>query len=185
MWSPPIRFGNKLATRLLGGWTLSGFHRIQSGTPLYISPWARTWLWTGPAAPAGNWRNWRRAPRWTPSGASTPAASDFILRFFNPDAFVPVNALPRGIYGNVGRNMMSGPASVNIGRGNHEGLHASRAAEISAPRRVVQRLQPGEFRRSEYEPLVEQLWANNRCGLRPHASRLPSSCCGKRPDSEY
>jgi hypothetical protein len=35
-----------------------------------------------------------------------------IAQFFNTSAFVPVNQLPRGIYGNAGRNILSGPASV-------------------------------------------------------------------------
>jgi hypothetical protein len=39
--------------------------------------------------------------------------AEFIARFFNPDAFVPVGALPRGIYGSAGRNILSGPANVS------------------------------------------------------------------------
>jgi hypothetical protein len=38
--------------------------------------------------------------------------SDMIARFFEPSAFVNVNLLPRGIYGNSGRNILSGPASA-------------------------------------------------------------------------
>jgi hypothetical protein len=36
--------------------------------------------------------------------------ADFINQFFNTSAFVPVGQLPRGIYGNMGRNLISGPA---------------------------------------------------------------------------
>jgi hypothetical protein len=32
-----------------------------------------------------------------------------ISRFFNTDAFVPTNEVPRGVYGNSGRNIISGP----------------------------------------------------------------------------
>ena len=35
---------------------------------------------------------------------------DFINAFFNTSAFAPVNALPRGIYGNVPKGGISGPA---------------------------------------------------------------------------
>ena len=116
MWSPPIRFGNKLATRLLGGWTLSGFHRIQSGTPLYINMGTDVALdGTGGAsrqlaqlAPGATLDTIRR---------EHTSRDDFILRFFNPDAFVPVTALPRGMYGNAGRNILSGPAGVNMDGG--------------------------------------------------------------------
>jgi hypothetical protein len=38
---------------------------------------------------------------------------DMITKFFNTDAFVRPNQLPRGIYGSAGRNLISGPASVN------------------------------------------------------------------------
>jgi hypothetical protein len=31
-------------------------------------------------------------------------------RFFNIDAFVPTNDVPRGVYGNAGRGLISGPA---------------------------------------------------------------------------
>jgi hypothetical protein len=36
--------------------------------------------------------------------------NDFINAFFNTKAFAPVAQLPRGIYGNMGRNVISGPA---------------------------------------------------------------------------
>jgi hypothetical protein len=39
--------------------------------------------------------------------------AEFIARFFNPDALTPVGALPRGIYGSAGRNILSGPANVS------------------------------------------------------------------------
>ena len=33
-----------------------------------------------------------------------------VNRFFNTDAFVPTNQVPRGIYGNTSRGLISGPA---------------------------------------------------------------------------
>jgi hypothetical protein len=36
--------------------------------------------------------------------------NDFINAFFNTKAFTPVAQLPRGIYGNMGKNVISGPA---------------------------------------------------------------------------
>jgi hypothetical protein len=38
---------------------------------------------------------------------------DMITKFFNTAAFVRPNQLPRGIYGSAGRNLISGPATVN------------------------------------------------------------------------
>jgi hypothetical protein len=39
-----------------------------------------------------------------------PDRNAFITRFFNTAAFVPAAQLPRGLYGNAGRNILSGPA---------------------------------------------------------------------------
>jgi len=36
--------------------------------------------------------------------------ASMVSRFFNTDAFVPTNDVPRGIYGNAGRGLISGPA---------------------------------------------------------------------------
>jgi hypothetical protein len=40
-----------------------------------------------------------------------PDRSAFVSRFFNTAAFVPVAQIPRGIYGNAGRNTLAGPAT--------------------------------------------------------------------------
>lgn len=42
-----------------------------------------------------------------------PDRNAFVTKFFNTAAFVPIALLPRGIYGNVGRNVLSGPAMAN------------------------------------------------------------------------
>jgi hypothetical protein len=39
--------------------------------------------------------------------------ADMVSRFFNTAAFVPANLVPRGVYGNSGRNIISGPAMSN------------------------------------------------------------------------
>ena len=36
-----------------------------------------------------------------------------VAQFFNTAAFVPTNHVPRGVYGNAGRGLISGPATVN------------------------------------------------------------------------
>jgi hypothetical protein len=36
-----------------------------------------------------------------------------VARFFNTGAFVPTNDVPRGVYGNAGRSLISGPAFFN------------------------------------------------------------------------
>ena len=42
-----------------------------------------------------------------------PNRAAFVSQFFNTKAFVPVNQLPLGLYGNAGRNILSGPALNN------------------------------------------------------------------------
>jgi hypothetical protein len=39
--------------------------------------------------------------------------ADMIARYFNTDAFVPTNQVPRGVYGNIGRNTVIGPGFAN------------------------------------------------------------------------
>ena len=39
--------------------------------------------------------------------------ADMIKEFFNTEVFVPTDEVPRGTYGNSGRNILSGPASAN------------------------------------------------------------------------
>jgi len=42
-----------------------------------------------------------------------PDRNAYINRFFNTAAFVPIAQLPKGIYGNSGRNIINGPAFNN------------------------------------------------------------------------
>jgi hypothetical protein len=42
-----------------------------------------------------------------------PSRDAFVRKFFNTAAFVPTNQVPRGIYGNAGRSLISGPAYSN------------------------------------------------------------------------
>ncbi len=116
MWSPPVRLGNRAVSRLLEGWTLTAFHSIQSGAPLNFT------MGTDVALDGTGGAN-RQLAQLAPGATldtirlEHPSRDALIQRFFDPQAFVPVNALPRGIYGNVGRDILSGPASVNTDAG--------------------------------------------------------------------
>jgi hypothetical protein len=116
MWTPPVRIANPVLSRILGGWTLTAFHSIQSGTPLSFVMGTDVALdGTGGAS--------RQLTQLAP-GATLDTIrvnhanrDEFIARFFNPDAFAPVGSLPRGIYGNTGRNILSGPANIGTDAG--------------------------------------------------------------------
>jgi hypothetical protein len=111
MWSPSVRFGNPMLSHALGGWTLTGFHSLQSGSPL-------TFVMGTDVALDGTGGASRQMAQLAPGATldtirvDHSSRDEFIARFFNPDAFVPVASLPRGIYGNAGRNILSGPANV-------------------------------------------------------------------------
>lgn len=107
LYTPPIRFNNAMAGALIGGWTLTGIHTIQSGLPI-------TFLMGDDVALDGTFgsQHAQLAP-----GATVPTIqvshSDrtaFVNSFFNTAAFVPTNLVPRGTYGNAGRGLISGPA---------------------------------------------------------------------------
>jgi hypothetical protein len=107
MYTPPLRFANPLAKTLLGGWTIAGIHTVQSGTPL-------TFLMGDDVALDGTFgdQHAQLRPGVTTKDIELDHASrnNMIARFFNTDAFVPTNQVPRGTYGNAGRGLISGPA---------------------------------------------------------------------------
>lgn len=107
LWSPPIRFESPVANRVLGGWTFTGIHTIQSGAPL-------TFIMGDDVALDGTFGDQLAQLR---SGITRDSLQldhsnrgAMVNRFFNTDAFVPTNQVPRGIYGNAGRGLISGPA---------------------------------------------------------------------------
>jgi hypothetical protein len=92
---------------MLGGWTLSGIHTIQSGAPL-------TFLMGDDVALDGTFgdQHAQLKPGVTRSDIvlDHPDRASMVARFFNTAAFVPTNQVPRGTYGNAGRGLISGPA---------------------------------------------------------------------------
>jgi hypothetical protein len=107
LYTPPITFSNGFAQSLLGGWTLSGITTIQSGTALTFTMGQDVAL-----DGTGGSQHAQLRPGITASDIALDHSdrNSMILRFFNPDAFVPTNQVPRGVYGNAGRGLISGPA---------------------------------------------------------------------------
>lgn len=107
LYTPPIRFSNAVANTLLGGWTLTGIHTIQSGLPI-------TFYMGADVALDGTFGNQHAqlAPGATVKTIelSHPSRSAMVDQFFNTAAFVPTNLVPLGTYGNAGRGLISGPA---------------------------------------------------------------------------
>src|SRR5262245_895651 len=112
LWSPPFKFGSGVANSLAGGWTVSGIHILQSGAPLNIVMGTDVALdGTG----GGGSQHAQFVAGATRDTVKIEHSSrDAMWRaFFNTAAFVPANLLPLGIYGNVGRGLISGPALVS------------------------------------------------------------------------
>jgi len=88
--------------RLVEGWQLSGIETVQSGLPFTPQ------LSYNPSND-GDTRNPVR-PSWNPAFAG-PAILGLSGEYFNPNAFI--QPLP-GTYGNVGRNVLQGPALTEL-----------------------------------------------------------------------
>ncbi|MEO8659159.1 MAG: TonB-dependent receptor [Bryobacteraceae bacterium] len=107
LWTPPVKFRQRVAEAVLGGWTLTGIHSIQSGAPL-------TFTQGDDVALDGTFgdQHAQLQPGATTSSIilSHPDRGSMVNQFFNTAAFVPTNDVPRGVYGNAGRGLISGPA---------------------------------------------------------------------------
>jgi hypothetical protein len=127
MWSPPWKFGEAWKNTLLGGWTFTGIHSIQSGLPL-------TFLSGDDVAVDGTYGSQHAFLTGETIGRSHSGRADMVDQFFNTQAFIQPNCAfapqpgnptaiedqnctPSGIvyslfgqYGNAGRGILSGPA---------------------------------------------------------------------------
>jgi hypothetical protein len=108
VWSPQGTVSNPIVGALVNGWTMTGFHRIQSGSPLVFT--MGTDVAQIGVLNAGN------QYALLASGASADTirrkhenTADMIAMYFNTDAFVPLNRVPAGIFGNATRGLIYGP----------------------------------------------------------------------------
>jgi hypothetical protein len=107
VWTPQRTFTNSVAQTLLNGWTVTGFHRIQSGSPLAFT--MGTDVAQIGVLNAGN-QYALLAP-----GASADTVrrkhadtADMIAMYFDTAAFVPLNRVPAGIFGDAKRGLVYG-----------------------------------------------------------------------------
>jgi len=112
LWSPTVQFDQTLARHLLANWSLGVFHSVQSGAPLNIT------MGVDVALDGTGQQNLQRAQlingvTYDDVRRSHTNRAAMVNQFFNTSAFVPATLLPRGIYGNAGRNIINGPAFAN------------------------------------------------------------------------
>ena len=79
---------------------------------------------------------------------SHPNRNAFVNTFFNTAAFVPVNNVPLGTYGNAGRGLISGPAFNSSDFSVLKDFALREPMKVAVPRGDVQRFQPGQFQQS-------------------------------------
>jgi hypothetical protein len=110
LWSPQWKFNNRVAKQFLENWSVSSFHAIQSGEPI-------SFVMGTDVALDGTGQQGLQHAQLTPGVTLDEirrdhvSRDDYVTQFFNTAAFVPVAQLPRGIYGNAGRNTLAGPAT--------------------------------------------------------------------------
>ena len=111
VWSPQHEFGNAVVGALLNDWTITGMHRIQTGPPLVFTMGTDV-AQNGILQPNGQYA--LLVPGATADDVQRDHGSreDMVNAFFNTAAFVPLNVVPRGIYGNAARGLIYGPADV-------------------------------------------------------------------------
>jgi hypothetical protein len=111
VWAPRSEAGGALVRGLVNGWTITGFHRIQTGGPLAFTMGTDV-AQNGILQPNGQYALY--APNMGAEDLRRDFAdrNDMITQYFNTAALVPVNSVPRGIYGNVARGALYGPGEV-------------------------------------------------------------------------
>jgi hypothetical protein len=135
LWSPQVRFDNRVTRQLLDNWSVSGFHSIQTGEPI-------SFVMGTDVALDGTGQQGLQHAQLVPGVTLNdvrldhPTRNDFVNQFFNTAAFVPVAQVPRGVYGNAGRNTLAGPAT------NRTDLNVMKDIILREPMRLQFR---GEF----------------------------------------
>jgi hypothetical protein len=112
VFTPQRKFESPFLNAVLSGWTLTGLHRYQSGSPLVFIMGTDV-AQNGILQPNGQYA--QLVPGATAGDVRRDHQNrdDMIAMYFNTAAFVPVSRVPRGIYGNAGRDLATGPRFMN------------------------------------------------------------------------
>jgi hypothetical protein len=103
LWSPQWKLGNRLSNALVNGWTFTGLHTFESGTPFTIREGIDVALYG-----SGSRQHAMLVPGATVT-RSHASKADMIAEYFNTSAFVQPSQVTPGTYGNSGRNIITGP----------------------------------------------------------------------------
>jgi hypothetical protein len=111
VWSPQVQLATPVLGALANGWTITGFHRIQSGSPLVFTTGVDV-AQNGILQPNGQYPQLVAGMTAQDVKRGHSSRDDMIAMYFNTAAFVPLNSIPRGIYGDAKRGLVYGPADV-------------------------------------------------------------------------
>ncbi|MBA2604133.1 MAG: carboxypeptidase regulatory-like domain-containing protein [Acidobacteria bacterium] len=112
VWSPQVGLGNAGLRAVLNGWTLTGLHRIQSGGPLAFTMGTDV-AQVGTLNTGGQYAMLRPGMTADDVRRDHDSRHDMISAYFNTSAFVPLNEVPRGVFGDARRGLIYGPGDVN------------------------------------------------------------------------
>ncbi len=113
VWSPQVNSSNRLVKTVAGGWTVTGLHRYQSGTPLFLI------MGTDVAANGSSYASSAQLAQLVTGMTApdlqkaSPTRASMVAQFFNTAAIMPPKQVPLGTYGNFRRGMIYGPGYSN------------------------------------------------------------------------
>jgi len=105
MFNPELGIVNAV----LNNWVLGGVHNWSSGNPLNFTMGTDVAL-DGTNGAGRQLAQLAQGKTVADIRRNHSSQADFIAAFFDKSAFAPVTSLPRGIYGNVPKSAISGPA---------------------------------------------------------------------------
>lgn len=112
VFTPQRKFEGPFLNAVLSGWTLTGLHRYQSGSPLVFIMGTDV-AQNGILQPNGQYAQLVPGATAVDVRRDHQNRDDMIAMYFDTAAFVPVSRVPRGIYGNAGRDLATGPSFMN------------------------------------------------------------------------
>ena len=103
LWSPNFHFRNPVERLVMGGWTVSAIHMVQSGSPFSVR------MGSDVAMDGSGSRQHASVVPGATLTVDHAGKGDMIAQYFNTAAFLQPSQVPAGTYGNTGRNILTGP----------------------------------------------------------------------------
>lgn len=113
VYAPEFAASSPFLKAVVNGWSITGLHRFQTGSPLALI------MGTDVAANGSSYASSAQLAQLMP-GTTAPdlqrswsSRADMVAKYFNTAAIMPPKQVPVGIYGDYSRGMIYGPAYAN------------------------------------------------------------------------